>query len=199
MEDGIFERYTPLHGKRDLYVIRQFSQGICRSHAVVIGKRYQAHQIQLGFNLLAFQFESRLGRHRRPPVRRGKIHGPTGLFALFVESPPQDRPLLGECRNELQVFFGEMGVTVKRNPGSIRSRNLGLIPNARNLRWRQSLASNISRRLRHRAAIWGLTTWRPTLSKDCCLIVSTIQVFSSSLWYTTSRQYENIPNCTRMP
>src|SRR6202171_3843171 len=148
MKDRIFKRYTPLHRQRDLYAVGQLSQRHGCSHAVMISKRYETHQIQLVFNLLTLQFESHLGRHWRSPVPRGKIHGSARFLALFVERAPQGRPLLSKCGDEVQAFFGEVGVTMERNCGAILSRDFWLIPNARNLRWRQSLASIFEPRLR---------------------------------------------------
>src|ERR1700720_969693 len=111
----------------------------------MIGKRNEAHQIQRAFDLLTLQFESHLGRHWRPPVRRGKINGSARLLALFVERAPQHRPLLSERGNEVQAFFGEIGMAMERNCGAILSRDFWLIPNTRDLRERQSLTSIFSR------------------------------------------------------
>ena len=163
----------------------------------MIGKRYQTHQIESVFNLLTLQFECHLGRNGRSPVRRRKIDGSARLLALFVESAPQYRPLLSKRWNEVQAFFGEIGVAMERNRCAVISRNWWLIPSARNLRWCQSLASNFSRGSGTYRDL-GLTTWRPTRPSDRhfidCICYSSL--FFKPLVYN-GRQNENIHNCTR--
>src|SRR5690242_15859517 len=68
VKNSSLERNAPLDGKRNLYRVRQLPQDAGSSDTVMIGKRHEAHQFKVDFNLTALQLEGQLGRQGRRPV-----------------------------------------------------------------------------------------------------------------------------------
>ena len=128
MKNRSFKGYAPLHGKRNLNRVRQFPQRGGRSDAVMIGKRYQAHQSQIDFNLIAFQFKGHFGRQWRRPVSLGKIDGPDRFLALLLQSPAQQRPFFSVCRDKEQALLGMVRMTVKGNSRPVLTGDVRLLP-----------------------------------------------------------------------